>query len=252
MLILLSPAKKQAKTVDYNDIKTTRPAFVSEAEVVIDHMSALSKKQLAALMKISDTIAASTYQSVKDFDKNPEYPALFLYQGAVYQNMQPTDFSQSDLAYAQKNLVILTGLYGYLRPLDLIKHYRLEMGTALKVDGHSNLYGYWKEKVSAAIDSQLKKQKQEYVINLASNEYFKVIDKNKLYGKVITIDFKDLKNNTYKTIGVNAKRARGLMARYIIKNQIDNPKGLQKFNGLEYQFSQKMSSDSTFVFVRNA
>ena len=181
------------------------------------------------------------------FNKKNAHPALLLFQGDVYKGISVSDFKKEDFVFAQKSLRILSGLYGILKPLDLIQPYRLEMGTQIKIGKHNDLYDFWGDEITKAINED---KNSDYLINLASVEYFKSINKEKLNSKLINIIFKEKRNGDYKIIGINAKKARGLMSRYIIKNKISNPKELKKFKAENYSYNKNLSSGSDWIFTR--
>ena len=192
-------------------------------------------------MNISEKISLLNYERyIKwslPFTKKNAHPALLLFQGDVYKGISVGDFKKEDFIYAQKSLRILSGLYGILKPLDLIQPYRLEMGTQIKIGKHNDLYDFWGDEITKAINED---KNSDYLINLASVEYFKSINKEKLNAKLINIIFKEKRNGSYKIIGINAKKARGLMSRYIIKNKISNPMKLKKFKEENYKAKRKL------------
>ena len=211
-------------------------------------------------MGVSDKIADLNYQRFQDFDpnnfnENNSKPAILALEGDVYKNINPNTLSDEVLNSAQNKLGILSGLYGYLRPLDLIQPYRLEMKTKLKTDKHNNLYSFWADTITNQINAILKEQNitNNYLINLASTEYFSSLDINKINAQIIHITFKELKNSRNikdaKIIGVMAKRARGMMCRFILENDISNPKDLQKFNLADYKFQKDLSNKGDYIFI---
>jgi hypothetical protein len=173
--------------------------------------------------------------------------ALLAFKGDVYNGIDAPSLSLEDLKFAQNNVRMISGLYGVLRPLDLIQPYRLEMGTKLSNKNGSNLYDYWGSKISKVLNGDEK----DLIINLASNEYFKSIDKKVLKAQILDIVFKEKKNDTYKVIGIYAKRARGLMVNYIIRNRITDPKALKNFSDEGYHYDEALSSDSSWVYIRD-
>ncbi len=177
-------------------------------------------------------------------------PAIFAFKGGVYVGLEAQQYKAADLDFAQKHLRILSGLYGVLRPLDLIQPYRLEMGVGLKNTRGETLYDFWGKQPSEAINQALQAQKDELLINLASNEYFKALKKKSLKAQIITPVFKDYKNGKYKVISFFAKKARGLMATYIIKNRVKDIAGMTNFKADGYRYSKKESSDKKLVFLR--
>lgn len=180
------------------------------------------------------------------------YPALFLFQGDVYQGLDAKNWDQKTLHYAQDHLRILSGLYGLLKPLDAIQPYRLEMGTRLENPAGKTLYDFWKHAVTHALNQQLAEQKNPVLINLASIEYVKVVDEKTLDYPIITINFYEKKNDRLKMIGIHAKKARGAMARFLMQHQSENLSCLKEFKELGYKFHAPTSSERHFDFVRNS
>ncbi len=217
-------------------------------------MCQYSRNEIKKLMHVSDKIADLNVERFKKF-KAPFTPenakqAVLAFKGDVYTGLNVEDFNARDLDFAQKHLRILSGLYGLLRPLDLMQAYRLEMGLKFPVKKANNLYEFWDNKVTEKINSEFKKQKESTLINLASNEYFKVIQKNNLDGTIVTPAFKEARDGGFKMIGIYAKKARGLMSRYIIKNRIKDPEELKDFNLDGYKFNKKLSTTTDWTFTR--
>ncbi len=253
MLIVLSPAKKlnENRAVLPN---ATTPIFVNEAAVLINNLKKYSSKKLGTLMKLSDNLAQLNVERYHSWDKkhtekNAKSAGL-IFDGEVYSGLAAENFSKAEMNYAQKHLRILSGLYGLLRPMDLVHPYRLEMGTKLKVGRKNNLYEYWGDKIVDVFNDELSIHKERVLVNLASNEYFKAINAKKLDAKVVTPSFKDFKNGQYKSIMVYAKKARGMMANYIIKNKIEKVEDLIGFDIDGYCFNQEASNDKELVFLR--
>ena len=258
MIIVISPAKKL--DLDTPPITTTytTPDFLDDSKKLITRMRKFKQAELKKLMSISDKIADLNITRFKKF-KTPFTPdnakqAALAFKGDVYTGLDIKSFSKADLNFTQKHLRILSGLYGVLRPLDLMQAYRLEMGTKLDTKyagkNNANLYQFWDERVTHKINDELKKLKADTLINLASNEYFKVIKPKQLNATIITPAFKEKKHGEYKMIGIFAKKARGTMSRYIIKNRITNPTDIKKFKEDGYKYNAKLSSDSNWVFTR--
>ncbi len=254
MIIVISPAK----TVDFETppqtSKFTNPDFLNESNKLIREMRHYSHNDIKKLMTVSDKIAELNVERFKKF-KTPFTPknakqAVLAFKGDVYTGLNIKDFNAKDLDFAQKHLRILSGLYGLLRPLDLMQAYRLEMGLKLPIKKAKNLYEFWDNQVTEKINSEFKKQKENTLINLASNEYFKVIKKKNLDGTIITPAFKEARGDEFKMIGIYAKRARGLMSRYIIKNKIKDPEELKVFNLNGYKFNKKLSTATNWTFTR--
>lgn len=253
MLVVLSPAKKLSiegeKPSDF-----TLPQFTNQSQKLIKVLAKYSPKKLQGLMKISDAIADLNVQRYSEWKEEHLFEetkqAALTFTGEVYTGLNAASFSAKDVAFAQDHLRILSGLYGVLKPMDLIHAYRLEMGTSLKVGRNKNLYEFWKKIVAKEINEVLKAQGDDVIVNLASNEYFKAIDKKQLNANVIVPVFKDFKNGDYKTIMVYAKRARGMMAAYIIKNQLQHTADLIAFDTDGYCYNEAASSNNELVFYR--
>ena len=254
MIFVLSPAK----TLDFETPPTTRthtqPEFLDHSAQLIALLRKLSPADVAGLMDISDPLAAL---NVARFDawSLPFTPAnakqaVLAFDGDVYDGLRAPDLRKADLDYAQKHLRILSGLYGLLRPLDLMQPYRLEMGTKLANPRGKDLYAFWGERQTEALNALLAKQKNKVLVNLASEEYFKSVKPKRLAGRLLTPVFEEWKGGRYKIVSFFAKKARGLMARYAIVNRIDTPEGLQGFDYEGYAFDRKASNDDTFVFRR--
>lgn len=247
MKILLSPAKNMKDCPDKN--KGSIPKFKDETEIILLTMQKLSKKEISEIMKVSDSISELNYNRFKGFLKAKRNPAIFSFNGDVYKGLDIESFDKKELKAAQKKIRILSGMYGILKPLDLIAPYRLEMGTKIKISDKKNLYDFWQEKLTKNLKDSL--DKDELVVNLASNEYSKSIKLNEIENNVITPLFKDYKNGKYKIISFYAKKARGLMARYLIKNNIKDLKGLKKFNLEGYKYNRELSTELEPVFTRD-
>lgn len=254
MLTVISPAKSLDFESPLPSIKTSKPRFLKQSQQIIDQIKRLAPQDIASLMKLSDKLAVLNYdrfQAFKTpFTKKNARASVFAFRGDVYLGLDADSLSTDDLEFAQNHLRILSGLYGVLRPLDLMQAYRLEMGTKLENSAGKNLYDFWGESLNQSIEKELNKSDSQVLVNLASNEYFKAIKAKSLSHQIITPVFKDFKNGQYKVISFFAKRARGLMSRYIIQNRIDQPEELKGFNLGGYKISKKLSSDKEFVFTR--
>lgn len=253
LLVLLSPAKKlDMSSLDDQDY--TEPSLLSLTKKLVAQMKECSVADLKRLMKISDNLAQTNVERYQEMTfplkPNNAKQALFAFQGDVYAKMRPQDFTQEQLAYANKTLRILSGLYGLLKPLDLIHPYRLEMGTALPNERGKNLYEFWQNDVTDLLNKEIKQAGIQHLVNLASNEYCKVVKQSDLLVPMVTIAFKEKHQDSYKIIGVQAKRARGLMARFITENKINRLEDLQKFDAEDYTFHPDMSDNKEFVFTR--
>ena len=255
MLIVLSPAK----TLDYSiDPKSnhTAPQFLSQSSKLIKTLKEKEPKDIASLMGLSDKLATlnfDRYQSWKASKvvSNNTKPSMLVFKGDVYQGLDAENFNSNQLRFAQKHLRILSGLYGILRPMDVIKPYRLEMGTKLQTSKGKNLYEFWGSAIQENVLDDLGSQKSDLLINLASKEYFSVLGKMPDYVNVISPVFKDYKNGKHKIISFYAKRARGLMAKWIIQQKIKDFEKLSDFNLDGYYYSEKESTLTEPVFLRD-
>ncbi|MGB0887645.1 MAG: peroxide stress protein YaaA [Vicingaceae bacterium] len=252
MLTLLSPAKKLNEEGQDLD-NCTLPLFVEDAEKLIKSLKKYSPKKLGALMKLSPALAELNVDRYGEWDIDHTQkvsPAALTFNGEVYAGLNASSFSKKEKEVAQNNLRILSGLYGILKPFDLIHPYRLEMGTKLKVGRKNNLYEFWGDKIVDEINKNLSSQKENVIVNLASNEYFKSVNKKKLNAEIITPVFKDFSNGQYKTVMVYAKKARGMMAGYIIKNNIEKTEDLIAFDTAGYCYNKEASTENELVFYR--
>ena len=255
MLMLISPAK----TLDYETPPTTAnyslPDYLEKSAELIAVVSKKSYPQLMKLMHVSQKIAELSVERFNQwqlpFNSGNAKQAVLAFKGDVYTGLDASALAEDKLDYAQEHLRIISGLYGLLRPLDLMQPYRLEMGLKLKTKKGANLYQFWGEQITDAVNSMLAKQDEPVLINLASNEYFKAIQKNNLDGRLITPVFKDWKNGEYKMISFFAKKARGMMVRYAIDNKLQEVEGLQDFDYDGYRLNQELSHDDNWVFCRD-
>lgn len=254
MLIVVSPAK----TLDYESplatTTFTQPELTAQAAELIEVCRDLTPAEIASLMKVSDKIAglnaARFGEWLPTFTPDNARQAILAFKGDVYTGLAADTMTEADFAYAQQHLRMLSGLYGLLRPLDLMQPYRLEMGTKLANPRGTNLYQFWGDIITDKLNEALAEQGDDILVNLASNEYFKSVKAKKLAGTIITPVFKDAKNGTYKIISFYAKKARGMMARYILENQVDSIDGLKAFDGAGYYFVPGESTANELVFKR--
>lgn len=254
MLFLLSPAKALDFDTPVGDVPHTQPLFVKQASELIGVLKDKSPQEIASLMSLSDALSAlnvARYQawSSKFTAKNSKQ-AVLAFNGDVYEGLDAKTLKPKDLAWAQEHVAILSGLYGVLRPLDWMQPYRLEMGTALQTDRGHNLYKFWGKQIADHLNQQLAAEKTPIIVNLASQEYFKSVDRKVLNARVIECVFEDYKAGKYKVISFLAKRARGLMTRYAITHQVKTPKGLEGFNLEGYAFVPDASEPDRLVFRR--
>lgn len=254
MKILLSPAKSLDYSLNIKTPITTEAHFLNEANYLAKKLQKISKKELGKLMKLSENLSDLNYSRYQDWQapvslNEQAQPAVTVFTGEVYKGLDAASFTDQDFINAQKDLMILSGLYGILKPLDLMYPYRLEMGTRWNVTPKTkNLYQYWGAKLAEFINDETKKD--EVIVNLASNEYFKAVDQKVLKNRVITPVFKDLKGDQFKIIMMYAKHARGAMARDIIQNQYQNIEDLKGYNVDGYSYNEEMSTEEEWVFVR--
>ncbi len=256
MIIVLSPAK----TLDYESKLLTRkqslPQMTDESQKLIEIMRTKSPADVSQLMSISPDLAALNVERYQDwqpeFTRENSRPAILAFQGDVYRGLDVSQFSERDFTHAQKHLRILSGLYGILRPLDLMQPYRLEMGTKLNTPRGTNLYEFWGERLTDALNKDLVDQKPRALINLASKEYISSIRLDAIEGKVITPTFKDFSRGDYRVVAFFAKYARGLMASWLIRNRVSSVKAIRNFDGGGYRYSADHSTPSTPTFVRDA
>lgn len=253
MKIVVSPAKSLDQESKIPTQRGTQPEFLEEAIKINRKLSRFSKKEIAELMSISDKLADLNYTRYQDFQeehhKQNSRPAMYLFAGDVYTGLDAYSLPTEKLDLIQHSLRILSGMYGILKPLDLIQPYRLEMGTKLSLGRKNDLYEFWQEKITKSLNEDL--EENELFINLASNEYFKAVNSAKLNAKIISPVFKDFKNGKLKIISFYAKKARGSMARYIIDTNAQTLNDLKGFNYDDYQFSEKYTEqDNEPVFIR--
>ena len=254
MLAILSPAK----TLDYETpLKTklnSQPIYGRESNQLIKTLRTFEPFEVASLMKISDKLADLNHKRYVEWRNKPAEsktrPAALAFKGDVYQGLEAESFNDNDLKFAQRHLRILSGLYGLLRPLDVIQPYRLEMGTKLKTSKGQNLYDYWGTKLTTGLNEALKESKESTLVNLASNEYFGAVQPKLLEGSLLNIGFKEKRNGQLKFVSFSAKKARGLMAKFIIKERLKNPDDLKNFDLEDYKFNKKLSSELDWTFSR--
>ena len=254
MLFLLSPAK----SLDYESplpaVTASQPQFVAQSAELISTLKKKTLKQIAELMDLSEALAKLNTDRYKawtpQFTQENARPAVLAFNGDVYEGLNAPSLKPKDLQWAQEHVAILSGLYGVLRPLDLMQPYRLEMGTSLKHGKNNNLYQYWGTQIADYLNQQLASHKEPVIVNLASQEYFKAVDRKTLQARVVECVFQDFKNGQYKIISFFAKRARGLMARFAIEHKVKTVEQLKAFNLEGYVFASDVSDADTLVFRR--
>ena len=255
MLMVISPAK----TLDYETppatARFTQPQYLDHSQELIEQLRELSPQQIGELMHLSDKLSglnAARFGSwTPAFTPENAKQALLAFKGDVYTGLNAVDFNEADFDYAQNHLRMLSGLYGVLRPLDLMQPYRLEMGTKLANARGKDLYAFWGTQISEWLNQALAEQGDDVLLNLASNEYFSAVKKSALNARIINTEFKDLKNGQHKIISFYAKKARGMMSRFVIKERINNPEHLKQFDAQGYRFSAEQSKPDLLVFLRD-
>ncbi|MDH5721870.1 MAG: peroxide stress protein YaaA [Alphaproteobacteria bacterium] len=255
MLALISPAKKLDFVSEWLAGKHSQPELLGESQKLVDILKEKSESEIRSLMSLSDNLGKLNFDRYKSFStpftSANARPAIFAFRGDTYIGLDADSLNENDLNFAQNHLGLLSGLYGLLRPLDLIQPYRLEMGTKLGNPRGEDLYDFWGDILTESCNKATKDHKDRTVICLASNEYIKAIKPKKLEGNFITCHFKEIKNGVPKTIGLFAKRARGAMARYIVQNRIETPEKLKDFNMDGYAFAADLSDEKNYVFIRD-
>jgi uncharacterized protein len=254
MLIVLSPAK----TLNFEKQRITKrsstPVLLDDSETLINCLRQFSPKHLSKLMKVSDELAKTTHQQYAEwrrpFTKSNAKQAILAFRGNAYVGLNADDYSPTDFANAQKSLRILSGLHGVLRPLDLIQPYRLEMATKLISSRGKNLYEFWGSRIADTLKKDLARQNDPVLMNLASNEYFKAVKPGELGVRIVTPAYKEARNGGYKSISAFAKKARGLMASFLIKNQLTKVEDAKSFNAEGYSYDTDLSSENEWVFTR--
>ncbi|MEM6363278.1 MAG: peroxide stress protein YaaA [Planctomycetota bacterium] len=255
MLTLISPAKTLDFESELPATGTSRCDFLPQSETLIGQLKQLRPSEIASLMNVSEAIAELNHDRFQDWERpskrNGARPALFAFQGDVYRGFKADELSIKQLDYAQTHLRILSGLYGMLRPMDLILPYRLEMGTKFATPGAKDLIAFWGDRLTNAVNAQLASSHSKLILNLASKEYFRSVDSRQLSAPVITPAFKEVKNGKAKMITVFAKMARGSMASWVMRKKARTLKKLYQFNDDGYRYDESLSSQWSPVFVRS-
>ncbi len=256
MLLVISPAKNLDYDTPTPIKKSTKAMFLDNAQALVDVLQPMAPHKLSSLMGISDKLGVLNHDRYQEwqlpFSKPKTRQAVLAFKGEVYLGLDAYTLSDEDFAFAQEHLRILSGLYGVLRPLDSIMPYRLEMGTKLKTSYGKDLYQFWGDTITVHLNKQLKKLKTDTLVNLASQEYFKSVDKAELNAKVVTPVFKEWKNGQYKVLSFFAKKARGQMSAYIIKNKLQQAEQIKAFDTDGYTFNAALSSENEWVFTRKS
>ncbi|MGB1311236.1 MAG: peroxide stress protein YaaA [Leucothrix sp.] len=254
MLVTLSPSKGQDFDIPMPSADYSVPAQLDQSQLLINELLDYDPEKIGALMSISENLSNLNYQRVHDFhtpfNADNARPALFAFKGDVYSGIDSSTFNEADLAYAQNHLRILSGLYGALRPMDLIQPYRLEMKTKLPNPRGADLYQFWGEKITDSLNAVLAEQKEAVLVNLASNEYYKSVKPKQINGRILNIDFKETKAGKTRIIAFYAKKARGMMADFILRNRIETPEELQAFDTAGYRYDAALSTPDRWTFER--
>lgn len=252
MKIITSPAKLMNIENSTEFLKPTTPVFIEEASFIHSHLKEKTPKYLSELMEISAKLADENWERNQKWNAKPKAkesaPAMFAFTGEVYRGLDAKSLDQKAVTYLQKNYRILSGLYGLLKPSDKVMLYRLEMGRNFEFDGYKNLYSFWREKVTEQLNSELKAK--DLILNLASNEYFRVLDKTKLKAPVIDFEFYELNDGKPKTVVVYTKHARGLVVRYCAEHEVKTLNAVKGFNLEGYRINEKLSTKTKLVFTR--
>ena len=254
MITIISPSKTQDFSSNGQPATFSQPELLDQSLILLKALRKKSVGDIKSLMEVSDKIAELNFERYQQFSTpfSPENAkqSLFAFKGDVYTGMETESYRQEELDFAQDHLRILSGFYGLLRPLDLIQPYRLEMKIKLKNPRGKDLYTFWGTRLTKSLNQDFEKQGNPVLINLASNEYFKAVDKKKLKAEIISPVFKEYKNGKYSTIAIFAKKARGMMTDFIIKNKIEDPEQLKTFNREGYEYSEQQSQRNEWVFIR--
>lgn len=260
MLFVLSPAKRLDFERSFSEplsaLPVTTPELFQETRLLSQTVKELSAAELKKLMSLSDSLARLNVERFQSFDAESgrpfgSRPAALAFDGDTYAGLRARDFSAEEMRFAQERLVILSGFYGLLRPLDAISPYRLEMGTRIKTPRGSTLYEFWGDRVAKKVDARLKKLGSSVLVNLASEEYFSVLSRGKLKAHVVTPVFKELRGGKAKVVSFSAKRARGAMARFLVEERLTEPDGMKKFRADGYKFQARGSTATEWLFLRD-
>ena len=246
MKIIFSPSKEM-KVGKLNSPFSLSPKFKDESKEILNILKILDKNQIEKIMKIKGELLEETYYNIANYDSLSETKAINLYNGVAFKKLELESYNSKELEYLNNSLIILSAMYGALNPFDNIKKYRLDM--TMKISENS-LYSFWSEKVTVYINELLSQNSEKILLNLASNEYSKIINKKALNFKMVTVDFKEFKNGKYSSVSSFSKQGRGMMLDYLIKNQITNIEEIKKFNEDRYSFNSELSNENTIIFSR--
>ena len=254
MLVTLSPSKAQDFDIPMPNGEFSTPKQLDQSQILVDELRDYEPARIETLMSISENLAKLNFERFQEYKTpfNPDNarPALFAFKGDVYSGIEASTMTPDDLAYAQDHLRILSGLYGALRPMDLIQAYRLEMKTKLENPRGANLYEFWGDRITDSLNTELAKQEEATLVNLASNEYYKSVKPKQVKGRILNIDFKETKDGKTRILAVYAKKARGMMADYILRNRVEKAEDIKDFGMGGYKYSSSLSSPDKWVFER--
>lgn len=250
MLLILSSAKTLVFDDAFTVPETTQPIFKEEGDFLVNLLTKFSEKDLEKLLKVSESLANLNYQRFQSFNTSKKQAAILAYRGDVFKQLQLNQFDNDDYVFAQNHLRIISGLYGILRPLDKISPYRLEMNTRLKTEKSNNLYQFWGDKVTEKLNNELEKHDNQVLLNLASDEYSRTIKKEQFNYPILKVSFKEMRNGKLKTIGIIAKKSRGLMTNWIIQNKTNDLSKLKDYSGLGYHYDESLSNEQEMVFIK--
>ncbi|MGK7938967.1 MAG: peroxide stress protein YaaA [Crocosphaera sp.] len=250
MLLILSSAKTLVFDDAFTVPKTTQPIFKEESSFLVNSLQTFSSKDLEKLLGVSESLATLNYQRFQSFDTAQKRATILAYRGDVFKQLELESFKDKDYLFAQDHLRIISGLYGILRPLDKISPYRLETSTRLKTEKADNLYKFWGDQVTQQLNKELGKHDNQVLLNLASHEYSRIIKSEQFNYPILKVSFKEMRNGKLKTIGIMAKKSRGLMTNWIIDNKIDDPSQLKDYYGLGYHYDENLSNEQEIVFIK--
>lgn len=255
MILILSPSKSQNFKQDFpENIKLQKPPHTIQTKRIVEYLKGQSVKWIEKTMKVSEKIANLNYERFQEFSdeytKENSLPAALAYTGDVYGGFDAASLPQDALMFANKHIKLLSGLYGITNTLDSIQPYRLEMGTSIEIDNTKNLYELWSKDIAEFCNKVLEAEKDPYIINCASKEYSSAISREMVNTTIVDIEFKEKKGDTYKIVGIYAKKARGMMARFMCENKITKPQELKRFASGGYEFNNKLSTETVWVFTR--
>ncbi len=250
MLLILSSAKTLVFDNAFLVPEKTQPIYQEDTNFLVNSLQNFSSEQLGKLLGVSESLANLNYQRFQLFNTSQKPAAILAYRGDVFKQLELNSYKDNDYLFAQNHLRIISGLYGLLRPLDGISPYRLEMSTRLKTEKADNLYQFWTEEITQQLNKELEKHDNQILINLASNEYSRIIDSKQFDYPILKVSFKEMRNGQLKTIGIMAKKSRGLMTNWIIQNKIDEPLQLKHYSGLGYHYNESLSNEQEMFFIK--